>query len=145
MHIAERFRLAWHYIKLHKHEALASSSPYRLHIIREGTQIAKQPHNFNPVGECKLSQPRLPLSSLADNPSRCQRAHITVTFTMKMTTAVHLELWSAFNAVSDSTPKVQPTFNTAEEIKISQNVKCEISCYLLGSDIVECGTQIPKF
>ena len=114
MHIAERSRLTWHDIKFDKHEALASPNPYRTHIIREGTQTLKQPHNYNPVGECKISQARLPLSSLADNPPRCQGAHITVTFTMKMPIAMHFEMWSAFNPVSGSTPKVQPTFNTAE-------------------------------
>jgi hypothetical protein len=59
---------------------------------------------------------------------------------MKMTTAMHFEMWGAFNVVSGSTPKVQPTFNTSEEIKISENVECEISYYLLGSDIMDFGT-----
>jgi hypothetical protein len=66
-------------------------------------------------------------------------------FTMKMTTDMHFEMWSAFNAVSSSTPKVQSTFDTAEEIKISENVECEIFYYILGSDIVDFGTQLPKF
>jgi hypothetical protein len=64
---------------------------------------------------------------------------------MKMTTAVHFETLSAFNTLSSSTPKVQPTFNTAEEIKISENIECEIFYYLLESDIVDFGTQVPKF
>jgi len=62
---------------------------------------------------------------------------------MKMTTTIHLEMWSAFNAVAGSTSKGQPTFNTAEEIKVSENIECEIFYYLLGSDIVEFYTQVP--
>ena len=145
MHIADRSRLTWHDIKFDKHEALASHSPYRLHIIRGGTQTAKHPHNFNPAGKCKLSHARLPLWPLADTPPRCQGAHTTVMFTMKMTTAMHFEMWSAFNTVSGSTPKVQPISHTDEEIKISENVVCEIPYYLLGRDIVDFGTQVPKF
>jgi len=64
--------------------------------------------------------------------------------TMKMTTAMHFEMWSALKALSGSTPTVQPTFNTAEEIKISEYVESEIF-YLMGSDIVDFGTQVPKF
>ena len=77
-------------------------------------------------------------------PPRCQGAHITVMFTVKVTTDMHFEMWSAFNALSSSTPKVQSTLNTAEEIKISENVECEISYYILGSDIVDFDTQVPK-
>jgi hypothetical protein len=55
MHIADRSRLTWHDIKFDKYEAPASPSPYSPHIITEDTQAAKQQHNFNPVGECKLS------------------------------------------------------------------------------------------
>lgn len=64
---------------------------------------------------------------------------------MKMTTAMHFEMCSALKALSGSTPRVQPTFNTAEEIKISENVESEIFYYLMGSDIVDFGTQVPKF
>jgi hypothetical protein len=42
---------------------------------------------------------------------------------MRKTTEMHFEMWSAFNAVFGSTPKVQPTFNTAEETEISENVE----------------------
>jgi hypothetical protein len=100
MHIAERSRLTWHDIKFDKNEALAIPSPYRPRTIREGTQKAKQPYNFNNDGGYRLNQARISTSSLADTPLTVKSDTHIGHVHHEDETAMHFETWSAFKAVS---------------------------------------------